>query len=389
MQSLSENIIAYAKEIGFDICKIIKAESLDDKHSQAFSDYLENDFAGEMEYMKKEPEKRMDLLKKFPDAKTIIIVGINYFQGDFGRNGTVESRHCLDSTNATGKIARYAWGRDYHKIFEKKLKLLKEFILKNLDSCLRRNDSFRLYVDYGPILERAYAEKAGLGFIGRNTCLITEEFGSWVFLGELVTNLELSAENRELRKDNTEKAINSKNSVLSSQFSPLSCGNCHQCISVCPTGALEGPYRLNAKKCISYLTIENKGSIPEEFRSQIGDWLYGCDLCQEVCPHNVRAKATKEPEFKKRILGDTQLLKDILSIRTDDEFRSKFAGSPVIRIKRKGLLRNACVVAGNSKDKSLIPYLEGCLKDEEELVREHAEWALNKIALSKMRPIAK
>ncbi len=357
--NLEQQIEKYAKEIGFDIVKIIKAETLDNNRKAAFHDWLDNDFAGEMEYMKKDPEKRSDLLKNFPDAKTIIIVGINYFQGDFDENKNL---------NANGKIARYAWGRDYHKVFEKKLKLLQKFIFETVEPIHESvpDTKTKLYVDYGPILERAYAEKAGLGYIGRNTCLITEEFGSWVFLGELVTNIELSI-------------VEPIHELVLPERKKLSCGSCTQCISVCPTGALEGPYRLNAKKCISYLTIENKGSIPEDLRPQIGDWLYGCDLCQEVCPHNVRAKATKEPDFKKRILGDIQFLKDILSIRTDDEFKSKFAGSPVIRIKRRGLLRNACVVAGNSGDKNLIPYLEECLEDSEELVREHAAWAINQL----------
>jgi epoxyqueuosine reductase len=356
MANLEKNIKNFAKTLGFDLVEILPASSLDENQKTSFQDWINSDFAGEMEYMKKETEKRIDLLKKFPDAKTIIILGMNYFP--------VKSLH---RNGSTGKIAKYAYGRDYHKVIEGKLKKLKEFILNHSIFHIPHS-TFKLYVDYGPILERAYAVKAGFGFIGRNTCLITEKFGSWVFLAELVTNLGLC------------HIVESTPCIDSTMAIPnLSCGNCAQCLSACPTGALISPYKLDARKCISYLTIENKGSIPEKLRPLIVDWLYGCDLCQEVCPHNARAKATKEADFKKQILGDTQILKDVLSIRTDQEFKQKFAGSPVIRIKRKGLLRNACVVAGNLKDKSLLPILKECLKDEEELVREHAEWAITEI----------
>jgi len=333
--------------------EILRADSLEKNQKESFYNWINSDFAGEMEYMKKETEKRIDLLKKFPDAKTIIVLGMNYF------NENRELR--AENRELKGKIAKYAYGRDYHKVIEGKLKKLKEFILKN---CELPTANCKLYVDYGPILERAYAVKAGFGFIGRNTCLITKKFGSWVFLAELVTNIELKTHPCP---------------SLKREGFRVSCSSCTQCLSACPTGALISPYKLDARKCISYLTIENKGSIPENLRPLVGDWLYGCDICQDVCPHNTRAKATKEPDLKKKILGDTQLLKDILSIRTDEEFRQKFAGSPVIRIKRKGLLRNACVVAGNLKDRSLLPVLEECLKDPEPLIREHAKWGIRKI----------
>src|SRR3989339_664787 len=209
---LEDKIINYAKELGFDLVKILPAQSLDENLQKSFYDWIYFEYAGDMEYMKKEPEKRADLLKKFPDAKSIIVLGMNYFMEEkasptcpndlFGRKdsfwrgkressfgkGTAEMK---GKEKAEGKVARYAWGRDYHKVIELKLKKLKEFILRNVDSGETQNDIFKMYVDYGPILERAYAVKAGFGFIGRNTCLITKEFGSWGFLAELITNLEI------------------------------------------------------------------------------------------------------------------------------------------------------------------------------------------------------
>lgn len=296
---MNQEIKTYALTLGFDLVRIIEAESLP-QDSEYFENWLDSGYEGEMEYMSKDPQKRANPQEILPGAKSVICLGMNYYQ-----SGAKDSDY---------KVARYAFGKDYHKVIEKKLKKLRQFIIEKHPSLTKQD--FKLYSDAGPFLERAFAAKAGLGFIGKNTTLITPEFGSWVFLAELITTLELTPD-LPLKKFIGD------------------CGDCDKCIKACPTGALKKPYELDARKCISYQTIENKGPLTVGIK----DRAFGCDICQEVCPHNCRAKKTKIPEFLNHIAGPKLNLDQIKNL-TQEEFDKKFAGSPLKRAGLKGLKRN-------------------------------------------------
>ncbi|MFA6550663.1 MAG: tRNA epoxyqueuosine(34) reductase QueG, partial [Candidatus Gracilibacteria bacterium] len=254
-------------------------------------------------WMKNNSDLRADPSKILPGAKSIICLATNYFN-------SVEPRLHEDGV----KIARYAWSKNYHKIIEKRLKRFEEFIKK-----LAPKAKIKRYVDTGPFLERYYASQAGLGFIGKNNCLITREFGSFVFLAEIITDLALLPDKP-------------------SRSSP-SCGTCTRCIDACPTGALK-PHNLDARKCISYLTIESKKPFPKSLRAKIKPWIFGCDMCQNACPHNVRATPTKNPDFALAAPLRTLTLSQLRAIKTEDEFKDLFAGTSLIRAKFKGMKRN-------------------------------------------------
>jgi epoxyqueuosine reductase len=268
-------------------------------------------------------------------ARSIVVVGLNYYTGDHDR---------------TGRVARYAWGiRDYHEVMSGKLERLSEGIAEiggPGTRCLG-------YVDTGPILERDLAQRAGIGFIGKHTNLISRQLGNWLFLGEILTNLELSPDSPEREY----------------------CGTCQRCMDVCPTRAIVGPYQLDARLCISYLTIELKGSIPVELRPLVGDHVFGCDDCLEVCPWNRFAQQSPVHEFQQREIPP---LIEFLSW-DEPKFREFFRGTPVFRIKRRGFLRNVCVVLGNIGDETALAALTRALNDAEPLVREHAAWAVEQI----------
>ena len=383
---LKEKIIAYAKSIGFDLVGFSSAEA-NKENLKFYKSWLEEKRHGEMAYLEK-ITPRKNLQKILPGAKTVISLGMNYYHEQ------------KPLKKGFGRIARYAYGRDYHKIIGKKLKQVEEFI-KTLEpkACLpclagRRAVGMaetKSYVDTGPILERSFAEKSGLGKVGKNSCLITKEFGSWVFLAEIITNLEIV--NRQAGQIFSKKLCRNFESGLQTdeKFArsytldranlatvlektsaqpefPL-CGSCTRCIDSCPTQAIIAPGVIDARKCISYLTIENKKQIPRKFHEAIkkSGRLFGCDICQEVCPHNCRARhaspgahssCPRAPLLPLSIpsranspsllswanfyTADNQLnLKKILSIKTDQEFLKTFAGSPLMRAKRKGLQRNA------------------------------------------------
>jgi len=313
---IKEKIEQYAISIGFDLVGFSDI-SADKKAFEAYKNWLKNNYQADMEYLEK-ASPRKDLSKILKNAKTVISLGMNYYYKQ------------KPLKKGSGRVARYAYGRDYHKIIGKKLKQLETFIKE-----LSPKSETKSYVDTGPILERSFAEKSGLGSVGKNTCLITKEFGSWVFLGEIITDLKIG---------DSENSQNSK-----SKF-PI-CGTCTRCIDACPTKAIIAPGVIDASKCISYLTIENKKQIPKKFQEAIrkNDRLYGCDICQEVCPHNCRAKTTTHPELKDPVIAGDQLdLKKIFKIKSDEEFLNLFAGSPVMRAKRKGLQRNAKVLTDKS-----------------------------------------
>ena len=248
-----------------------------------------------------------------------------------------------------GRIARYAWGDDYHEVMLDRLRPLDDFLR-------RHGGEQKFYVDTGPVLERDFAAEAGIGWHGKSTMLLDRKLGTWFFLGEILTSLELPP-------DAPQKAM---------------CGSCTRCITACPTGAITEPNRLDARRCISYLTIELKGSIPLEFRPLIGDRIYGCDTCLDVCPWNRFAAVARESAFAARPATAAMQLRDYLSL-DDGQFRALFRGSPIKRIKRRGLLRNVCVALGNVGNRDDLPALEQAARDPEPLIAEHAAWAVAEI----------
>jgi epoxyqueuosine reductase len=303
--NLSEQIRNYAYSLGFSIVKIIPADpSFED--GKYFEEWLKNDYAGELEYMKKTPEKRFYPEKILPGAKSIICFAMNYYQ----------PLPCPDNPEF-GRVARYAWGKDYHSVIEKKLKKIRKYILENTEAKIQ---NFKLYTDAGPFLERSYAAKARTGFIGKNTALITKDFGSWVLLSEIITTLKLDY-------DFSDKKYFGE------------CGECTKCIDSCPTKAIIKPYLIDARRCISYQTIENKKEIHPEIMKKMGNRIFGCDICQEVCPHNCRAKTTTIPEFLSHIAGPYINPVEIINL-DEDQFKEKYKGSPIKRPGYKGITRN-------------------------------------------------
>ncbi|HLE25514.1 MAG TPA: tRNA epoxyqueuosine(34) reductase QueG [Thermodesulfobacteriota bacterium] len=340
--AVSKSIKEKALEIGFDLIGISPVDSFPE--NQFYKEWLARGFAGEMKYMEKEPEKRENIRKILPDARSVVSCGLNYNTNyPYSMNETDQEK---------GWISRYAWGDDYHDIMKKKLQILLESIKANSPQEIKA----RVYVDTGPVLERVYGKYSGIGWFGKNTCLINQKVGSWIFVGEIITNIELDY-------DNT---------------APDRCGTCTRCIDACPTGALLEPYVLDSRRCISYLTIEYRGMIPLEHRDKTGNNIFGCDICQDVCPWNRRAKVTDESSFKPR---DGLYNPDLASLSqlTEKDFRRAFKGNPIKRAKGNGLLRNIVVAMGNSGLKDFIPYLEESLKDKDPIVRAHSAWALSKL----------
>jgi epoxyqueuosine reductase len=338
-----------ARELGFDLVGITGAEP--SVFQEAYREWAEQGFAGEMHYLTRNLERRLDPRELLPEAKSIIVVGMNYYADTEEGPGTPRSEV------EEGLFARYARGDDYHDVMTARLRELLDFLKAEAGE----GTEGRVYVDTGPLLEREVAQRAGLGWFGKNTMLINTRRGSYFFLGEIITNVLLALD---------EPAIGG-------------CGTCRKCLDACPTGAIIEPYKLDSRRCLSYLTIELKGEIPEEFRPAIaeaGNRIYGCDICQEVCPFSRRrSEPTSEPAFHPREITDRPKLVDML-LMDDEEFRQKFKGSPVKRAKRRGLLRNVAVALAASEDPDAEKALEQAAEhDPEELVREHAEWALQQI----------
>jgi epoxyqueuosine reductase len=324
---------ALALNLGLDACGITSADPA--RHADFYRQWTDEGKAGEMQWLARDPERRTDPTKVLPGAKSIIAVGLNYWQ---------------PQPKGRGRIARYALGEDYHHVLLEKLETLAKEITDS-------GEQAKIYVDTGPVLEKPLAERAGVGWQGKSTMLINRKMGPWLLLGEIITTLELEPDAPQ--KDH--------------------CGTCTQCITACPTGAITAPYQMDARKCIAYLTIELKGSIPEEMRPLIGDRVYGCDECLEVCPWNRFAQTTREARFlaKEENAGRDQL-HALLEISAA-EFKRRFAKSPILRVKRRGLLRNVCVVLGNIGTADDLPALEKAVLHEEPLVREHAAWAIGQI----------
>jgi epoxyqueuosine reductase len=338
---LKAKLVDFAREVGFDSCRI--AECAPPPHADEFGNWLNAGEAGEMHYMKRGEEKRLDPAKVLPGARSIVVLALNYFQGEQMR------RSQTAATEAAGRIARYAWGDDYHDVIAAKL--------DKIDNFLREfGGTQKCYVDTGPILERDHAAAAGIGWHGKSTMLIDPKLGTWFFLAEILTTLELPSDAPQQDR----------------------CGTCERCITACPTGAITGPHRLDARRCISYLTIELKDSIPLEFRPSIGDRIFGCDDCLDACPWNRFAQVSRGSAFVGRRSTTGMALRDYLNL-SDEEFRALFHNSPIKRIKRRGFLRNVCVALGNVGDSSDLPALQRAATDTEPLISEHARWAIAQI----------
>ena len=339
---MKEQIRQRARELGFDDCRFTTAAPPD--HTAEFQKWLAQDQHGEMTWLQRNAHKRVDPENVLADAKSVITLAISYEVQ--GPKSKVQSR------DARGVVARYAQFADYHDVVGEPLRTLTGFI-NDLGGTATRS---LWYVDTGPVLERDLAQRAGLGFVGKHTNLISRTLGNWIFLAEIITTLELEPDSAEHNH----------------------CGKCTRCITACPTNAITAPFNVDARRCISYLTIELKGSIPVELRPLIGNRIYGCDDCLAVCPWNRFAREGEMMKPHARTELDEPRLLQLLSL-DDARFKTMFAGTPILRTKRRGLLRNVCVALGNVGDERSLPALETAAQDPEPLIREHAGWALEQI----------
>ncbi len=340
-ESLSLRIKSEAQRLGFELVGISRANIA--PREESFAEWLRRGLGGEMDYLRRSEALRRNPQQLMPWAVSVVSVAMNYFTPYLRPKG---------SRRPKGWISRYAWGDDYHELMRNKLAVLLAFVREIHGGSVEG----RAFVDSGPVLERGFAGVAGIGWIGKNTHLISPEKGSWFFLGELFLSLPLSYD-RPIRER---------------------CGKCDLCLRACPTGAFVGPYVLDARRCISYLTIELKGSIPRHLRPLVGNHIFGCDICQEVCPYNAKSPSTAEPSYAPRPGLYAPDLIELLSL-TEEEFRHRFRNSPIRRAKRRGLLRNVAVALGNLKSRVAMPALIRALDDAEPLVREHVAWALGQI----------
>ncbi len=335
------------KELGVSLIGICEAEPLIQAKAN-FDQFLKANLYGDMDYLAKY-ESRANPSFLLPNAKSVIVIGINYY------------REKPDTPIDHGRIARYAWGRDYHRVIRKTLKKLQSFLDQNWP-----DHQHRACTDSAPLMEKSFAEKAGLGFYGKHSIIINQQIGTFFLLGELITTLELPYDEPK----------------------PGTCGNCTRCIDACPTKAIQEPLngmpRLDASKCISYLTIETKKEIPKELSKQVGNQIFGCDICQQVCPYNNSfAKPLNfEPLMQVRIAGDSIPLTDILSIQTSEEYLEKFAGSPLMRAKREGLIKNALNSSLNAIRQNPQEFLSKFLPIIETIAKADQSEQLREIALN-------
>lgn len=338
---LANNIKHWGSELGFQQIGITDTDL--SIYKNRLTEWLNNNYHGEMKFMEKHGDKRSQPEALIPGTLRVISVRMNYLPADPNLIKILQ-----DPTR--GYISRYAVGRDYHKLMRKRLQKLAEKITLEVGEF-----GYRAFVDSAPVLEKPIAEKAGLGWIGKNTLILNNKAGSWFFLGELYTDLPLPCD---------KPATNH-------------CGTCSACIDICPTKAIVGPYQLDSRKCISYLTIELRGSIPEELRPLMGNRIYGCDDCQLICPWNKFARVTDEKDFQPRHGLDSRQLIDLFSW-TEDQFLKYTEGSAIRRISYECWLRNIAVALGNAPySDEIIIALNSRLNYPSELVREHVQWALN------------
>ncbi|PKB66125.1 MAG: tRNA epoxyqueuosine(34) reductase QueG [SAR202 cluster bacterium Io17-Chloro-G3] len=368
---LKKEILAIARSLGFDSTHITSVEPFEEYRSLAQQRLGEGYFEG-MNWLTRERFQRAtDPRSLLLGARSIIVVALSYLPSEelsaedmpsTGELSDLENEvyseiasegtlYEIENGDWVGKIARYARWTDYHQVMKAKLQQL----AVRISNISGRETRARVFVDDGALLERAVAERAGLGWFGKNTNILTQTHGSWVFLGALITDLELEPD-QPLKK---------------------TCGDCIRCIPACPTGAIVAPYTLDARRCISYLTIEHRGVIPYELRELMGDWVFGCDVCQEVCPVNTDVRGNQMPELKRTGFDAMELIP--LLYMTQGEFSTKFRDSPIKRAKLVGMQRNACIALGNIADTRAVTVLGDTLQKGVSLVRGHAAWALGRI----------
>lgn len=342
---LKEIIREKAHELGFVLAGVTTPDP--PAHYATFESWLALGRHGKMEYLATERSRlrRSDPRQILPECQSILVLATPYSPPS--RRAAVET----EGPDARASIASYAWGADYHDVLPQRMKALVLFIEEQVGAPVRN----RWYTDTGPLLERDLAQRAGIGWIGKNTCLIHPRHGSYFLLSEILLDLSLEPD---------------------PPFTTDHCGTCTRCIDACPTDCILPDRTIDATRCISYLTIELKDEIPVKLRDQIGSWVFGCDICQMVCPWN-RFAQEGDPAFSDE--SPSQPLIEELST-TREEFNRRFRGSPVKRAKRRGYLRNVAVALGNRGDRQALPVLQNALNDEEPLVREHAQWAIEKIS---------
>jgi epoxyqueuosine reductase len=355
MAPLEDRLKQQAHALGFDLAGIARAAPADS--FDRLTDWLGRGFAGEMGYMARGAAARRDPSSILPDVRSVVMVGMNYKDersGGEGQGAELRSRGAAgQQTGVKGRVARYARGLDYHDVLRDRLKQLLKWVQEQVPECRGR-----AVVDTAPLLERDFARRAGLGWFGKNTMLINKRLGSYFFLGALLLDIELPP-------DATHETSH--------------CGTCTACLDACPTAAFVAPGELDSRKCISYLTIELRRTIPLELRSEMGHWLFGCDVCQEVCPWNRKTPSGEEPAWEARpdllALDPVELLG-----LTGDAFRRRFRGTALMRPGHSGLLRNAAIVLGNTGDESALPALGRALTDGDPIIREASEWAVEQIS---------
>ena len=338
-RELTDRVRRRSIDLGFDLVGFAPADPLEG--AEFYARWVALGFAGEMGYLERNLDKRADPARLVPGARSVICLGMHYYQE------SAEAPRPL-----AGRMARYARGDDYHDLLKDRLAQLWSWIESETGSA----PAGRYYVDTAPVLERELSRRAGLGWWGKNTCLINRWQGSYFLLGEIVTDLEFAWD---------EPAVDH-------------CGTCTRCLDACPTDAFPEPYVLDARRCISYLTIELKGPIPTDLRPLMDNWVFGCDICQEVCPWNRKAAPVREPGLAARPGLEAPDLTELMAMDRD-AFNARFRRNPAKRPKYRGLLRNVAVALGNSGNEDAVPVLVDALAHEEPLVRRHAAWALGRL----------
>ncbi len=350
---IKKTVLQAAQDAGFELAGVAAAGPF--AEHEHFSQWIDRGRAGDMHYLKSQDDagglKRSALSRVAPWARSVLVCAVNY--------NAPEPYSTVMTDTPRGWISRYAWTRDdYHDAVLAKLRRVEAALLAASEGV-----STRAYVDTGPVVERIYAKYAGIGWIGKNTCVINQKIGSWIFLGVILTSLELAPDIP----------------------APDRCGSCTRCIDACPTHAIVAPQQLDANLCISYLTIEKRGEIPEALRGLMGRHVFGCDICQDVCPWNRKAPVTSGAEFAPRE-GLVNPALEWLAMMDDEEFRRVFRGSPIRRTKRSGLRRNAAIAMGNSGDEKFVPLLEKMARDEDATVAGAARWAHKELTRPKLQP---
>ena len=366
-------VVDTARDCGFDLVAVTGAAEFAGDRAAALQRIADGLMDGLPWYTESRVIRGTSPAELLPGAQSVISLGVSYWvetpgraSGDAavssGPDGQPEqsdrpseqvAHQTEPAAGLTGRVARYAWARDYHRALKRRMREL----VRRLESMADTPVAARWYVDDGPMLDRAAARRAGLGWFGKNGNILSPGWGSWTFLGQLITDLPLEPD------------------------APLAktCGACVRCIPACPTGAIVAPYVVDNARCISYLTIENRGAIPRELRPLMGDWVFGCDLCQEVCPVNRQARPSTQPVAPAAAVAGNLDLPELLAL-SEAEFRARFAGTALRRAKWDGMLRNACVALGNRRDPAAVPILRQTLQAAPPLARAHAAWALGRIA---------